>query len=117
MPRAETRQGTETRPLTRTNEDLAARLATLEERLAELEREDWVGAVGRAEDAIDRLVGRVLPADARGHLRAARKEQLLAARSFIDHWIERLDRPPAPRRAAGRRAARTPRRRESIILE
>jgi hypothetical protein len=27
-------------------------------------------------------------------MRAARKEQLLAARAFLDHWIDRLDREP-----------------------
>jgi len=41
-------------------------------------------------------------------MRAARREQLLAARSFIDHWIDRLDRKPA---------ANERRRRESITLE
>ena len=97
--------------------DLGARLATLEERLAELEDQDRVRAAELAEDAIDRLVARVMPTEARVHLRAARKEQLLAARAFIDHWIERLDRPPTPRPTRGRRTGRTPRRRESISLE
>ena len=97
--------------------DLGARLAAMEERVAELEDQDRVRAAELAEDAIERLIGRVMPPEARGHLRAARKEQLLAARSFIDHWIERLDRPPAPRSTRGRRSGRTPRRRESISLE
>jgi hypothetical protein len=95
--------------------DLGARLATIEERLAELEDQERAHAAELAEDAIERLIGRVMPPDARAHLRAARKEQLLAARAFIDHWIERLDRPPAARRS--RRPSRAPRRRESIPLE
>jgi len=81
--------------------ELAARIAMLEERLAELE------AMDRPEDPFERLLGGFLPVESRDHLRAARKEQLLAARAFIDHWIERMDRKPAERR----------RRRESIALE
>ena len=41
-------------------------------------------------------------------MRAARKEQLLAARSFLDHWIDRLDRKPLPKER---------KRKESIPLE
>ena len=95
---------------------LTARLATLEARLAELEGQERANAAELAEDAIDKMVTRFMPAEARAHMRAARKEQLLAARSFIDHWIERLDRPPTPAKRA-RRAGNTPRRRESIPLE
>jgi hypothetical protein len=81
---------------------LAGRIAVLEERLAELEAQD--GLVG----PLERLLGEAIPPEARDHMRAARKEQLLAARSFLDHWIERLDRKPMPRER---------RRRESIPLE
>ncbi len=35
--------------------------------------------------------GMCLPEDTRQHLRAARKERLLAMRSLIDHWIHRLE--------------------------
>jgi hypothetical protein len=96
--------------------DVAARLAAMEQRLAELEDQDRANAAEMAEDAIERVVARIFPAEARTHMRAARKEQLLAVRSFIDHWIERVDRPPAPRRRR-RRPAAAPRRRESIPLE
>lgn len=82
--------------------ELQARIAMLEERLAELEEH------GRPEDPLERLLGGMLPSESRDHLRAARREQLLAARSFIDHWIERLDRKPMPKER---------RRRESISLE
>ncbi len=81
--------------------ELAARLAVLEERLAELEAKE------RGDDGLEGLISGLLPSETRTHLRAARKEQLLAARAFIDHWIERLDRKPSERR----------RRRESITLE
>lgn len=97
--------------------ELAARLAVLEARLAEVEAAA-AEADARARDAearasmgpmeaMDMLLGMVLPADARSHMRAARKEQLLAVRSLVDSWIERVDRAPAEPR----------RRRESIPLE
>jgi len=54
--------------------ELAARIAVLEARLAELE------TMERPEDPFERLLGGFLPAESRDHLRAARKEQLLAAR-------------------------------------
>lgn len=66
--------------------DLDARVAELEARLHELERRD------RRIGAVRSLIGELLPREVRDHLRAARKEQLLAARSFLDHWIERADR-------------------------
>lgn len=81
--------------------ELTARLAVLEERLAELEERE------HDTDSVEAFFARLLPSEVRGHLRAARKEQLLAARSLLDHWIDRLDRKPAERR----------RRRESIKLE
>jgi len=89
--------------------ELTARLAVLEERLAELEqREHDAQARGGAGDlaSMESLIMGFLPADTRSHLRAARKEQLLAARSVIDHLIARVDRKPPERR-----------RRESIPLE
>ncbi len=91
-----------TRPSPSPEGDLTARIAHLEERLAELEAQE------AASDPLERLLGDRIPPEVRDHMRAARKEQLLAARSFIDHWIERLDRKPMPRER---------RRRESITLE
>jgi len=81
-------------------EDLLARLVEIETRIADMEAR-W------EEPGIGSLVRRLVPPEARRHLRAARKEQLLAARAFIDHWIDRLEREPEPR----------PRRRERIELE
>ncbi len=81
----------------RTAEDLAAKVARLERRLETVE--------GRREDlGLARLVRAWLPTEVRGHLRAARREQLLAARAFLDHWIERDGREK-------------PRRRERISVE
>ncbi|HXQ95563.1 MAG TPA: hypothetical protein VN800_01450 [Candidatus Acidoferrales bacterium] len=76
--------------------DLENRLAELEQRLAAME--------ARGEHAPKGLLGAwhdIFPSEVRTHMRAARKEQLLAARAFLDHWIERVDRYPAdelPRR-------------------
>jgi hypothetical protein len=82
--------------------DLEAQLAELEQRLAAVE--------AREEREPRGLVGlwrEVFPPEARKHMRTARKEQLLAARAFLDHWIERLDKEPADALP----------RRESISLE
>jgi hypothetical protein len=82
-------------------QDLAARLAVLEQRLADLESHEAEAG------GLEAMIARLFPPEVRGHLRSARKEQLLAARAMLDHWIERLDRAPAER----------VRRRESITLE
>jgi hypothetical protein len=99
--------------------ELIARLAALEERLAEVEaaaaeadaraRDAEMRASAGPMEAVDMLLGMVLPAEVRSHMRAARKEQLLAVRSLVDSWIERVDRAPSePRRRH---------RKESIPLE
>ncbi len=98
--------------------ELTARLAALEERLGDVEakaeeaevraRDAEARSLGSPMEAMEAVLSAMLPSEVRGHLRAARKEQLLAARSLIDMWIERVDRKP-----------REPRRhhRESIPLE
>jgi hypothetical protein len=96
---AETTKDTKGR--TGTNAELAARISVLEARLNELE-------AGREHEPLDRLLDGLIPSEARQHMRSARREQLLAARSFLDHWIDRLDRKPSPKER---------RRRESITLE
>ena len=63
-----------------TSED---RIRELEARLARLER-----PADRVGDRIQDVIRGVVPDETRGHMRAAWREQLLAARSFIDHWIE-----------------------------
>ena len=66
--------------------DMKARIAELEQRLADLERR------ARGEKRVSGLIQELIPPEVRSHLKAARREQLMAARSFLDHWIERIDR-------------------------
>ena len=89
--------------------ELAERLAALEARLAHVEARaaDAEARAGGPLGVMDAVFAAVLPAEARGHLRAARKEQLLAVRSLVDTWIERVDR----------KADEPRRRHESIHLE
>jgi uncharacterized coiled-coil protein SlyX len=62
---------------------LEARIKELEARLARLERpQDRIG------DQIESVIRTVVPDETRGHMRAAWREQLMALRSFLDHWIE-----------------------------
>ncbi len=70
--------------------DMKERIAELEQRLADLERKE------RAEKRVRGLIRELVPAEVRDHLKAARREQLMAARSFLDHWIERLDKKEKP---------------------
>jgi hypothetical protein len=72
-----------------------ARTAELEARIAELERRTPRGMVqeGRSglETAFWAMMHSVFPEEARGHLKKAGREQLLAARVYLDKWIARLD--------------------------
>ncbi len=71
------------------------RTAELEARIAELERRTPRAMMeqGRSglEEAFWAAMHRVLPDDARKHLRSASREQLMAARVYLDKWIARLD--------------------------
>jgi len=60
------------------------RIARLEQRLDSLEQRTTMLDKSRA--AMDVMV----PHETRRHLRAAGREQLLAVRSLLDHWIGRL---------------------------
>jgi len=71
------------------------RTAELEARIADLERRS-PGAMmqsGRSglEEAFWAVMHTVFPEEARKHLKTAGKEQLLAARVYLDKWIERLE--------------------------
>ena len=80
--------------------DEHSRTDELEARISDLER----GRGGSArresiETAFWALMREVFPAQTRTHMRAAGREQLLAARSYLDHWIAKLDdekQPAAP---------------------
>lgn len=75
------------------------RTAELERRIADLERRTprAMMAEGRSgiEEAFWALVHTMFPEEARKHLRSASREQLLAARVYLDRWIERLDEKDA----------------------
>jgi hypothetical protein len=71
----------------------ADRMDRLEERLDQLEWRRRAGERSRA------FMDSVVPDETRVHLRAAGREQLLAVRSLLDHWIDRLEGSSAERRA------------------
>ena len=76
------------------------RTAELEARIAELERRgSWRSTVneGRsgAETAFWAVVHTLFPEEARRHLKVAGREQLMAARVYLDRWIARLDEKEA----------------------
>jgi hypothetical protein len=83
------------------------RTQELERRIAELERRTprAMMAEGRSgiEEAFWALVHTMFPEEARKHLRSASREQLLAARVYLDRWIERLDEKEAEPTAARQR--------------
>lgn len=66
-------------------EVLEARIAQLEQRLHRTESRT------AAETAFWALMHNLFPDEARKHLKAAGREQLLAARAYLDHWIKKMD--------------------------
>jgi hypothetical protein len=72
---------------------LEARIKELEARLARLER-----PADRIGDQIESVIRPVVPDETRGNMRAAWREQLMALRSFLDHWIESDGPDGAPAR-------------------
>jgi hypothetical protein len=65
----------------------------MERRLEALERSASRGGRGSGmEAAFWALIHNLFPEEARTHMRAAGREQLLAARAYLDHWIARLDK-------------------------
>ena len=73
--------------------DQAERIAELEQRLEQLEWQRRAGDRSRA------VLMTIVPEETRQHLRAAVREQLLAIRSLMDHWIGRLGEPQEERRS------------------
>jgi hypothetical protein len=65
--------------------DLEARIADLEARLRRGERRESI------ETAFWALMHNVFPDETRKHMKAAGREQLLAARSYLDHWISKME--------------------------
>ena len=81
------------------------RLDRLERKLNELDQRS--GAMERAMDrAMDRsraAVDTVLPTETRQHLKAAGRENLLAVRSLLDYWINRMGATPERESSNGSR--------------
>jgi len=71
------------------NEDLEARIAELERRVPRSEPRESV------ETAFWAIMRNLFPTETRSHMKAAGREQLLAARSYLDHWIAKMDTEPA----------------------
>ena len=68
------------------------RMARLERRLEELDRRNT--ALERAMDRSRAAMDTMIPHETRKHLKAAGREQLLAMRSLLDYWVDRLaDKP------------------------
>ncbi len=88
-----------------TDQPPADRTAELEARIADLERRSWRATVdeGRSgmEEAFWAVMHTIFPEEARKHLKNAGREQLMAARVYLDRWIERLEKTEAAD-AAGR---------------
>lgn len=75
------------------NADLEARIADLERQLGRRASEE-PGRTG-IETAFWATMHRIFPDEARRHLKVAGREQLMAARVYLDRWIARLDEKEA----------------------
>ena len=89
--------------------DMDSDKSRLEARIADLERRVSRGQ-GREsiETAFWAVMRNLFPSETRTHMKAAGREQLLAARSYLDHWIAKMDEA---------HAEETPAPRESIEVE
>lgn len=67
------------------NAEMEARIADLERRFPRTERRDSM------ETAFWAVMRNLFPGETRKHMKAAGREQLLAARSYLDHWIAKMD--------------------------
>jgi hypothetical protein len=78
-----------------TDQQSTDRTAELEARIAALERGRWRTTMDEGRSGIETAfwatVHTILPEEARKHLKVAGREQLLAARVYLDRWIARLD--------------------------
>lgn len=69
-----------------------SRLERIEQRMDDLDKRSSAmeRAMDRAMDRSRTAMAVVLPGETRRHMRAAWREQLLAVRSMIDFWADRL---------------------------
>jgi hypothetical protein len=72
--------------------ELEARLEELERRVARREPRQSM------ETAFWAVMRNVFPDETRRHMKAAGREQLMAARSYLDHWIAKIDERRAEER-------------------
>ncbi len=90
-----------------TDEPPTDRSADLEARIAELEQRSWRTSMDQGRSGIETAfwatVHTVFPQEARKHLKVAGREQLMAARVYLDKWIERLDEQEANEEASASR--------------
>ena len=72
------------------------RMARLEQRLDELDRRNTSleRAMDKAMDRSRAAMNTIVPNETRRHMRAAWRENLLAVRSLIDFWADRLADDP-----------------------
>lgn len=73
--------------------ELEARIADLERRVPPASADE--GGRSGIEAAFWATMHTVFPEEARKHLKVAGREQLLAARVYLDRWIARLDEQEA----------------------
>lgn len=68
------------------------RLERLEQRLDELDQRSTAmeRAMDKAMDRSREAMNMLLPHQTRKHLRAAGREQLLAVRSLLDYWVDKM---------------------------
>jgi len=79
-------------PLNDGSSDLEARIFELERRSGPSSDD---GGRSGIETAFWAALHTIFPQEARKHLKVAGREQLLAARVYLDKWIERLDEQEA----------------------
>ncbi len=75
------------------NAELEARIADLETRVPRPQAED--GGRSGIEAAFWAAMHTIFPEEARKHFKVAGREQLMAARVYLDKWIARLDEQEA----------------------
>jgi hypothetical protein len=84
------------------------RLERMERRMDELDQRN--SALERTmEKAMDRsraAMNTVIPSETRRHMRAAWRENLLAVRSFIDYWADKLNDQPDDAQASSSTSGR-----------
>jgi hypothetical protein len=82
--------------------NLLARMEALERRVPSTEPRESM------ETAFWAVMRNLFPGETRKHMKAAGREQLLAARSYLDHWIAKMDEAHAEEKPAPH---------ESIVVE